>query len=198
MFEIDLKESSKPTSSRSSGSEILAKLRPFLPVAGALLALLGVLWMADRRIDGDIRERQENVATLETSLATSRQQLAELSGKARVLYEKGETDIYWSDELRMISEKLSDKIWLTQVRAKAAETTKGPNGEVVTPGGVLVEGGVLSSSNEGNLDVIGKLIADLQADPRFQQSFASIKLDSVQRSADPLTLNFSLRLTLKG
>ncbi len=201
MFQIDLQQSSKPgsTSSQGPSAERLATVRPFVPVLAGLAALVIGLGIVDRRLDGEVAEKRDNVTNLESSLASSKQQLAELSGKTRVLYESGQQDIYWSDELRMISEKLSDKLWLTQVHSKPPEVIKGPDGEQVTkPGGVIVEGGVLSSASEGNLDVIGKLVADLQADPRFQQSFASVTLDSVQRSPDPLALTFSLRLAAKS
>lgn len=165
---------------------------------GGILALIVGLWMIDARVRAQVHEKQRQVTTLESSLAMSRQQLAVLADKSRVTVENAAADVYWSDELRMIGEKLPDEIWLTQVRANAAEITQGPNGGGVIPGAVVVEGGVLSSSKESDLDAIGKLIADLWADPRFQRSFTSVTLDSAELSADPLGRSFSLRLARKG
>jgi Tfp pilus assembly protein PilN len=157
------------------------------------------LYAIDRRIDGSIEDQEGVIKGLEASVAESRSQLAELSGKTRVLYDGQRPEIYWSDGLRLLSEKLPDKVWLTQLRATSSQTSKGEHGgDVVTPGGLAVDGSVLSNANEGNLDVIGKFIQDLQADPRFSESFSSITLASVQRSPEPYTLTFRLMIGFKS
>ena len=199
MFTIDLKKSSEPVTALPAQVVDLQRLvQPFAPVIGVLAGLLIAFWAIDRRLDRSIEDQQTEIAGLEASLTESRQKLAEISGKTRVLYEGGRSEIYWSDGLRLLSETLPDKVWLTTVRATSPQTIKGEQGDVVTPGGLAVEGGVLSNANEGNLDVIGKFIHDLQADPRFSQSFSSITLESVQRSPDPYTLNFRLKLGFKA
>ena len=199
MFQIDLKKSANPAAVLAGPAADLQMLvRPFAPLVGVLVGLIVLFTAIDRRLDGSIRDNEAKITALEASVAESKQQIAEVSGKARVLYETQRPEIYWSDELRLLSEKLPDKVWLTQVRATSPQTTKGENGDVVTPGAVTVEGGVLSNANEGNLDVIGKFIQDVQADTRFQSSFSSINLESVQRASDPFTLTFRLKLGIKS
>jgi len=199
VFQIDLKKSADPAAVLAGPAADLQMLaRPFAPVVGVLIGLMILFTVADRWLDGSIRDGEAKATALEASVAETKQQIAEISGKSRVLYETQRPEIYWSDELRLLSEKLPDKVWLTQVRATSPQTTKGENGDVVTPGAVVVEGGVLSNANEGNLDVIGKFIQDVQADKRFETSFSSINLESVQRANDPYTLTFRLRLGIKS
>jgi len=200
VFTIDLKKSADPAAVLVTPlGDLQLLVRPFAPLVAAVVALMVVFSAINHRLDGSARDREAQVAGLEASVTETKQQLAEVSGKVRVLYQTQAPEIYWSDELRVLSEKLPDKVWITQVRAISPQRTKGPNGaDVVTPGGVSVEGGVLSNANEGNLDVIGKFIKDLQADPRFQTSFASVDLESVQRAQEPYTMTFKLKLGVKS
>lgn len=200
-FQIDLKQSAEPNAGGPGPSEELQALAlPFAPVLGVLLLLLGAFWFVNRTLDRSIHAQEETVLGLQTSVQTSKERLAELSGKRRMLFDVAREEIYWSDELRMLSEKLPDKLWLTQVRVVSTPPAKGPNGETLPPPAptLSVDGGVLSASSEGNLDVIGKFIQDLQADPRFKMSFSSISLESVLRSPEPYTLNFRLKLSFRS
>ncbi|MGH7897200.1 MAG: hypothetical protein ACREQQ_04560, partial [Candidatus Binatia bacterium] len=180
MFEIDLKRSERDAgSSTETTGDLQAIALPFLPVAGALLALLVGFWAINRTLDRSIAARSAKVTEIEAKLSANRQQLAEISGKNRVLYDVARQEIYWSDQLRLISERLPDKVWISQVQVLTSTPEKSPKGEPAAPvaHGLSIQGGVLSNSNEGNLDVIGKFIQDLQADPRFQESFSAIHLD---------------------
>ena len=202
MFEIDLKKGARPAeaSARAAG-DLSSVVLAFAPVVAALAVVALVLWMIGGSLDRAIQKHEANIADLEASLSASRQQLAELSGRHRVLYGVGRQEVYWSDELRLVSEKLPDKAWISQIRVAApAPPVKGPNGETTTsaPSCVTIEGGVLSNSSEGNLDVIGKFIEDLQADRRFQETFSAISLESVLRTADPYALSFRLKLDFKS
>ena len=199
MFKIDLKRSAEPVDAMAGAADDLRLLvRPFGPLIAVVVVLLAAFWVVNGRLDRSIEEEHARVEGLATSLAESKQRLANVSGKARVLYETARPEVYWSDELRLLSEKLPDKVWLTQVKVTSSQMTKTEKGEVMVPGGLVVDGGVLSNANEGNLDVIGKLIQDLQADPRFATSFSTIALESVQRSAEPHTLAFRLKIGLKS
>jgi len=199
VFQIDLKKSADPSAVLAGTvGELQLLVRPFAPLIGVAVGLMVLFSAVNHWIDGSVRDHEAQVAGLEASVAESKQQLAQVSGKIRVLYETQRPEIFWSDELRLLSEKLPDKVWLTQVRATSPQTTKGPNGDVTTAGNVMVEGGVLSNANEGNLDVIGKFVKDLQADARFQTSFSSIDLESVQRAAQPYTMTFRLKLGVKS
>ena len=199
MFKIDLKKSAEPADAMAGAAGDLRLLvRPFAPLIAVIVVLLAAFWVMNGRLDRSIQDEKARVESLAASLAESKQRLADVSGKSRVLYETGRPEVYWSDELRLLSEKLPDKIWLTQVKVTSSQMTKTEQGEVLVPGGLVVDGGVLSNANEGNLDVIGKLIQDLQADPRFATSFSSIALESVQRSAEPYTLAFRLKINLKS
>jgi len=201
VFDIDLKKGARAVEMPSGvAGELSALALPLAPIAGALVLLLLVVWVVGGRLDRAIEKHETDVAELDASLTASRQQLAEISGKRRVLYGIGRQEVYWSDELRLVSEKLPDKAWLNQIRVSTATPTKGPNGEVLPagPSTVTIEGGVLSNSSEGNLDIIGKFVQSLQADRRFQETFANINLESVQRTSDPLALGFRVRLDLKS
>ena len=200
MFHIDLKKSAEPVAVHANTVEDLKPLAlAYAPVFAAIVGLVALCTTVNHRMDASIHDQEAQIGGLETSLAESRQQLAQISGKERVLYETNRPEIYWSDELRLLSEKLPDKVWLTQVRATSARTAKNANGvDVVTPGDLMVDGGVLSNASEGNLDIIGKFIQDVQADPRFQAAFSSINLESVQRAAEPYSLTFRLRVAFRG
>jgi hypothetical protein len=200
VFQIDLKKSADPVGVVTGpGADWQPLLRSYAPVVAVIVGLVVFCTTLNRRIDGSIRDQEAQVVGLEASVADSRQQLATVSGKERVLFATDRPEVYWSDELRLLSEKLPDKVWLTQVRATSPKTTKDTNGaDVVTPGDLIVDGGVLSNATEGNLDVIGKFIQDVQADARFQSSFSSINLESVQRAAEPYTLTFRLKAALKS
>ncbi|HUE39146.1 MAG TPA: hypothetical protein VMR29_06555 [Candidatus Binatia bacterium] len=201
MFEIDLKKGARPIAAPARAADDLSTIAlSFAPVAAGVAVLAVALSMFSGRLDRSITQHEANVADLEASLSASRQQLAEVSGKRRVLYGVGRQEVYWSDELRLMSEKLPDKAWINQIRVAAAPAAKGPNGEATTagPATVTIEGGVLSNSSEGNLDVIGKFVQDLQTDRRFQDTFSAINLESVQRTSDPFALAFRMRLDFKS
>ncbi|MGH7858697.1 MAG: hypothetical protein ACREQY_15335, partial [Candidatus Binatia bacterium] len=130
------------------------------------------------------------VARIEAEVSQSRQRLADISGKRRALFGMQRQEIYWSDQLRMLSEKMSDKIWLRRI---AVATAGGAEGTPVTRT-LTLEGGVLSSESEGNLDLIGQFIESLQSDGRFRETFGEIALESVTRgSEDAYSLAFVLR-----
>ena len=201
MFEIDLKKGARPIEAPARAADDLSAIAlSFAPVAAGVAVLVVALSMFSGRLDRSITQHEANVADLEASLSASRQQLAEISGKRRVLYGVGRQEVYWSDELRLVSEKLPDKAWINQIRVAAAPAAKGPNGEATTagPATVTIEGGVLSNSSEGNLDVIGKFVQDLQTDRRFLDTFSAINLESVQRTSDPFALAFRMRLDFKS
>ncbi len=201
MFEIDLKQGARPPAGpEGTVAEVQALARILAPVAAAIVVLAVAVWAIDASLERSIAKHEARVSELESALSASRQKLAEVSGKRRVLYDIAQQEIYWSDELRLVSEKLPDKAWLTQIRVMSSAPSKGPSGEAVAPApqGLMIEGGVLSNSSEGNLDVIGKFIQDLQADKRFQDSFSSINLESVQRTSDPYALGFRLKLGFKS
>ena len=200
MFEIDLKKGARPIEAPTRAADDLSTIAlSFAPVAAGVAVLAVALSMFSGRLDRSITQHEANVADLEASLSASRQQLAEISGKRRVLYGVGRQEVYWSDELRLMSEKLPDKAWINQIRVAAAPAAKGPNGEATAgPATVTIEGGVLSNSSEGNLDVIGKFVQDLQTDRRFQDTFSAINLESVQRTSDPFALAFRMRLDFKS
>jgi len=201
VFEIDLKKGARPIEAPARAADDLSAIAlSFAPVAAGVAVLVVALSMFSGRLDRSITQHEANVADLEASLSASRQQLAEISGKRRVLYGVGRQEVYWSDELRLVSEKLPDKAWINQIRVAAAPAAKGPNGEATTagPATVTIEGGVLSNSSEGNLDVIGKFVQDLQTDRRFLDTFSAINLESVQRTSDPFALAFRMRLDFKS
>jgi hypothetical protein len=201
MFEIDLRKGARSLEAPGPAGDVAAAATAFAPIAAALAILLLVIWIIEGRLDRSIDKHEANVADLDAALTASRQQLAEISGKRRELFGVGRQEVYWSDELRLVSEKLPDKAWLTQIRvAAAAPPAKAANGETAPPGppSLTIEGGVLSNSSEGNLDVIGKFVQDLQADRRFQETFSTIALESVQRTADPYALGFRVRLDFKS
>jgi hypothetical protein len=202
VFRIDLKQgASVIAATPASRGELRDVALSFAPVAAAVVFLVAATWTYGRSLDRSIEREEANVASLETSLNASRQQLAELSGKRRVAYGIAPQEVYWSDELRLVSEKLPDKAWITAMRVNSpAPPAKVANGAAPTPApqNVTIEGGVLSNSSEGNLDVIGELVETLQADRRFQETFSGITLESVQRTSDPYALAFRLRLDFKG
>ena len=201
MFEIDLKQGTTALAGAPTlGNEVRAVAVSFAPVVAGIVLLSAALWTFDRSYDHSIERQEASLAALEASLNASRQQLAEMSGKRRVAYGVAPQEVYWSDELRLVSEKLPDKAWITSMHVNsAAPPAKSPAGEpqLPSPQNLTIEGGVLSNSSEGNLDVIGKFVESLQADRRFQDTFSAINLESVQRTADPLALGFRLRLDLK-
>lgn len=202
MFRIDLKQGAIAIAATpASRGELRDVALSFAPVAAAVVFLVAATWTYGRSLDRSIEREEANVASLEASLNASRQQLAELSGKRRVAYGIAPQEVYWSDELRLVSEKLPDKAWITAMHVNSPPPpAKGTNGAAPTlaPQNVTIEGGVLSNSSEGNLDVIGKLVETLQADRRFQETFSGITLESVQRTSDPYALGFRLRLDFKG
>jgi hypothetical protein len=202
VFEIDLKQGTTALGTvPTSGADVRRVAVSFLPVVAAVAFLSTALWTYDRSLDRSIEREEASLSTLEASLTASRQQLAELSGKHRVAYGVAPQEVYWSDELRLISEKLPDKAWITAMRINSATPPAKPaQGEAPAPlpQNLTIEGAVLSNSSEGNLDVIGKFVESLQADRRFKETFSAINLESVQRMPDPFALAFRLRLDLKS
>jgi Tfp pilus assembly protein PilN len=200
MFEIDLLRGERVASRAVVSREIGAQLGALVPVLAGLAALTVALWAAGHTLDRRLAERRSELSALEATVNQSREELAELSGKRHALYVLRSQDIYWSDQLRLISEKLPDKTWLSQVHVITSGGEKDRDGHPtpITVQGLAVQGGVLSNPSEGNLDVVGKLIEDLQADPRFQRTFSDIRLDSVSRATDPNALSFQLTLSFKS
>lgn len=193
MFEIDLKS----TAARPTRPEAAAALAPevaasLLPVILTVAGVAALLWFTGRWLDGRIADRRAAVTKLESAIDGGRKELAEISGKRRALYATQREEIYWSDELRLLSEKLPDKMWLTQVKVVSAG---GGEKNLPVSRTLSIEGGVLSNPSEGNLDLIGKFIQDLQADRRFQQAFSNATLESVKRaSGEPYALLFQLKI----
>jgi hypothetical protein len=195
MFQIDLKTASaRRPRLEERASRVSQTTASLAAPALVLVTLLAGLWIVNRELDGSIAAGRARVSSLEAAVDASRKELAEVSGRRRVLYATQRKETYWSDELRMLSEKLPDKMWLTQV--KVTSSGGGEKGAPVTRN-LFVEGGVLSNPSEGNLDLIGKFIQDLQADRRFEESFSAVTLESVKRAGDPYTLNFQLRIGFK-
>ncbi len=201
MFEIDLKRSESQESLKGVADDSPAALaRPFAPVAAALVGLLACFWAVNGILDRSIATRQENVKQLQVTLDTSRNQLADLTGKHRLALGVQHQEVYWSDQLRLLSEKLPDKVWINQVRVATTgggKPAQGTEPQPVVATGLVVDGGVLSNPSEGNLDVIGKFVKDLQADSRFQQTFSTVTLESVRRTGDPYALVFQLNVAFK-
>jgi hypothetical protein len=201
VFQIDLKHGASAVGrSPMPRGDVREIAMSFAPVVAAVAFAVAATWTFGRSLDRSIDKQQAAVASLEASLTASRQQLAEISGKRRVAYGIAPQEVYWSDELRLVSEKLPDKAWITSMRVNSPPPpAKGANGEppLPSPQNVTIEGGVLSNSSEGNLDLIGKFVESLQADRRFQDTFSTISLESVQRTSDPYALGFRLRLDFK-
>ena len=201
MFQIDLKQGASATAAAPSvRGDVQEIARAFAPVMAAVAFVLVATWTFGRSLDRSIERQEAAVASLEASLSASRQQLAEISGKRRVAYGIAPQEVYWSDQLRLVSEKLPDKAWITSMHVNSPPPpAKTMNGEAPPPSpqNVTIEGGVLSNSSEGNLDVIGKFVESLQADRRFQETFSAINLESVQRTSDPYALGFRMRLDFK-
>jgi hypothetical protein len=200
MFEIDLQRSGKRSETALGTVTESNVYFALIPMVAALVVLVAVLWIASGRMDRRIQRQRAEVTELEATVNRTRQELAELAGKRRVIFAVQPQDIYWSDQFRFLAERLPDKTWITQVNVVTGGGEKGPDGKPtpIVARGLAIEGGVLSNPNEGNLDVVGKFVEDLQADPRFAKTFARIHLDSVKRGSDPNALTFQLTLDFKA
>jgi Tfp pilus assembly protein PilN len=194
VFRIDLKKSAHRAEAIAAGSAD-AVAGAFVPVAVAVVALVLALWAIDARWDASLANRRAEVEQLQSTVNETRQRLVDISGKRRALLRMDQPEIYWSDQLRLLSERLPDKIWISRV---AVATSPGIEG--APPSRQLaIEGGVLSSESEANLDLIGQFIRTLQSDPRFQVAFADIHLESVTRGGDDAyTLNFVLKAPFRA
>lgn len=197
MFKIDLKKTAALRSRLGAEpSAAVDAARSIAPAAAALAVLVGGLWLVTSRMDGSIAGRKAEAVKLEAAVESSRKELAEISGRRRLLYDTQRAEVFWSDQLRMLSEKVPDKVWVTQVKVVASGG--GEKGGPVTRK-LSIEGGVLSNPSEGNLDLIGKFIEELQADRRFQENFSAVTLESVKRAGgDPYTLVFQLRVDFRS
>ncbi|MGH7820750.1 MAG: hypothetical protein ACREQ9_13355 [Candidatus Binatia bacterium] len=195
MFQVDLKTSATRRPVAVEESPAAATAGAFLPVAVVLAVLIGTLWIVGSSWDASLARRRADVAGLEAAVAEHRQRLAEISGKRRALFGIQRQEIYWSDQLRMLTEKISDKIWISRIGvATSGGTEDTPLSRVLT-----LEAGVLSSESEGNLDLIGQFIQALQADARFRDAFADIALESVTRGGDDAySLTFVLKAPFRG
>ena len=192
MFEIDLKRGSRAPSG-ASGSDVGRQVRALLPVAAGLVVLvLGLAWLSSRAAN-EVERRRESTAALEATVAAKRQELASLAGARGAIAATSTKEIYWSDVLRLFSERMPDKIWLADVKiTTTAPPKENPNAPVLRT--LKVQGGVLSAASEGNLDLIASFLESLQADDRYRESFGPAKLESVTRGSEPHTLKFELTI----
>ena len=189
MFEIDLKRGSQRSTGGDWKADWVENARPFLPVAGMLAAVIVALWVIGGQLGGEIEERRARVTELDKSVVAKRAELASLAGQRGTLAALSAKEVYWSDLLRLVSEKIPDKLWLTDVKIVTTAPPKdNPNVPIVRT--LEVHGGVLSAASEGNLDVIAEFIDTLQNDPRYKETFAEAKLQSVSRGGEPYTLVF--------
>lgn len=204
MFEIDLKRSERPEEPGGSpaSEEVRQAATALWPIALVGLGVLAGLWVLNGVQESAIERQKAEIVAIERSVSENRQRLAEVTGKGRTVYALAPAERYWSDDLRLLAEKLPDKTWLTSVRVDAAPVDKPVAGAEAPPPaaplGLVVEGGVLSAASEGNLDVIGQFVKNLEQDPRFAKSFGGVKLRSVRRGSDPLTLLFTLDVAFKS
>ncbi len=189
MFEIDLKRGSQRPTGGDWKADLVENARPFLPVAGMLAAVIVALWVIGGQLGGEIEERRARVTELDKSVVAKRAELASLAGQRGTLAALSAKEVYWSDLLRLVAEKIPDKLWLSDVKIVTTAPPKdNPNAPIVRT--LQVQGGVLSAASEGNLDVIAKFIDTLQSDPRYKDTFAEARLQSVSRGGEPYTLVF--------
>lgn len=192
MFEIDLKRGSRAPSGPGA-SDLARHLRPLLPVAAGLVALaVGLAWLSSRAAS-EVERRRDAVAGLESTVAAKRQELASIAGERGAIAATSTKEIYWSDVLRLLSERMPDKIWLADVKIVSSSPPKEqPKAPVLRT--LKVQGGVLSAASEGNLDLIASFLEALQTDERYRESFGPAKLESVTRGTEPHTLKFELTI----
>jgi len=201
VFEIDLQRG--VAHAAAAGSTIADTARSFMPIGVGLVLLAAVLWATGASLDRSIAKREKIAVELEQAVEANRVQLAEVSGKRRAMLGVQQQELYWSDQLRLFSRKIPDKIWLSRIAvetAAAPPVAAGQRAAAPPPGRRLrIEGGVLSHSQEANLDLVGKFIETIQAEPRFQQSFTGLTLHSVRRDGgDPYSLLFELNANFKS
>ena len=197
MFEIDLKRGSQRPSGGDWKSDAKEIGLPFLPAVAALTLLAVLLWGLGSQLGSDIEIRRTAVAALEMSVSAKRDELATLAGQRGTMAALSAPEIYWSDVLRLVSEKIPDKLWLSEVKILTTVPPKeNPNEPIRRT--LLVQGGVLSAASEGNLDVIAKFLETLQADERYREVFAEAKLDSVTRGDEPHTLVFRVTVPFRS
>ena len=186
MFEIDLRKGAREPGAAEAISEEAVS---FVPVAGGLLVLIAVLWGVGSWLDSSIATRRDEVTRLEQLVSSHRQQLAEISGRRRALLDLDQQEVYWSDQLRLLSRQLPDKLWLSKVAVETSGGTK----EQPPSRRLRIQGGFLAHSSEGNLDLVGKFVEALEGDARFGENFANLRLESVKRAGgDGNALAFEL------
>lgn len=193
MFEIDLKRGHSQSGAPSAAADTMEKVRPFLPVVAGLAAIVMVLWGIGSSQESALEEQRTELAALQQSVTAHRQELAALAGQRGAMAATSNKEIYWSDVVRVFSEKMPDKIWLSDVKVLTSTPPKDqPNAPVIRT--LQVEGGVLSAASEGNLDLVASFLETIQADPRYKEAFGPARLDSVTRGtgADPYTLSFRI------
>ena len=203
MFEIDLKKSAErePNVEMPEGDPGVAGPSTFIPIAGVVAVLVFALYLASAAHDRALAAKRTELTRLETVVAAQRLELAEASGKRRAMFGSLQEEVFWSDVLRMFSERTPDKMWVSQVKVVTVGGEKAgeKGGEKMPLSRVLsVDGGVLSSKSEANLDLIGAYVDSLQQDPRYQKVFGAATLRSVTRANDdPLSLVFSLTVPFR-
>jgi Tfp pilus assembly protein PilN len=190
MFRIDLAAAARRTAGRPGAEG--ARIGPWIPGI-ALLAIWVVALAATHFFLARRAERHsQEAAALEAAVTEARRELAEISGKRRELLGVGRAEIYWSDQLRALSRRIDDKMWIERL-AVAAPSEGASSPELV------IEGGVLSGGNETNLDRIAAFVRALEDDERFRNAFGPVRLQSVRRTgSDLLSLKFSLRAAVRS
>lgn len=193
MFEIDLKRGYSRSGGPGTAGDAMEKVRPFLPIFAGLAALSLVLWGIGSSQESKLIGQRTELAALQQTVTAHRQELTALAGQRGAMAATSNKEIYWSDVIRVFSEKLPDKIWLADVKVTTSTPPKDkPDAPVVRT--LQIDGGVLSAASEGNLDLVAGFLETLQADPRYREAFGPARLESVTRggTADPYTLSFRI------
>lgn len=193
MFEIDLKRGSRHGESGGPLGDRWSEAKPWIPIAAGLVVLVAGLWLVSSRAEATAVERRASVLALDAEVVAKRQELASIAGQRGTIAVTSSKEIYWSDVLRLLSERMPDKLWISDVKVTTSTPPKDePDAPVIRT--LSVRGGVLSAASEGNLDVVAGFLESLQADGRYRESFGPPKLDSVTRGSEPHTLTFQVTI----